>query len=58
MSGLTFTEDTARKLERLYLTTDVVAQRSETMEQLALSKAWRSLLAVVALLPAWIFRAT
>jgi arsenite methyltransferase len=36
MSGLTFTEDAARHLERLYLTTDVVAQRSETMKQLAL----------------------
>jgi arsenite methyltransferase len=37
MSGLKFTEDAARRLERLYLTTDVVAQRSETMKQLALS---------------------
>ena len=43
MSGLTFTEDTARQLERLYLTTDVVAQRSETMNQLALSRGERVL---------------
>ena len=43
MSGLTFTEDTARKLERLYLAQDVVAQRSETMKQLALSPGERVL---------------
>jgi len=41
MSGLTFTEDAARHLERLYLTTDVVAQRAETMKQLALSPGER-----------------
>ena len=34
MSGLTFTEDAARHLARVYLTPDVVAQRSETMKQL------------------------
>jgi SAM-dependent methyltransferase len=43
MSGLQFTEDAARHLERLYLTTDVVAQRSETMKQLALSPGERVL---------------
>jgi hypothetical protein len=34
MSGLTFTEDAARQLARVYLTPDVVAQRSETIKQL------------------------
>jgi arsenite methyltransferase len=43
MSGLKFTGDAARQLERLYLTTDVVAQRSETMKQLALSPGERVL---------------
>src|ERR1700676_5610171 len=43
MSGLTFTEDAARHLERLYLTPDVVAQRAETMKQLALSPRERVL---------------
>jgi arsenite methyltransferase len=37
MSGLEFTEDAARQLETLYLTRDVVAQRSEMIKQLALS---------------------
>ena len=37
MSGLTFTEDAARQLARVYLTPDVVAQRAETMKRLALS---------------------
>ena len=37
MSGLEFTEDAARQLERLYLTKDVVAQRAETIRRLALS---------------------
>jgi len=36
MSGLTFTEDAARQLEKVYLTTDVVAQRAETLKLLAL----------------------
>jgi arsenite methyltransferase len=36
MSGLEFTEEAARQLERLYLTSDVVAQRSETIKLLAL----------------------
>src|SRR5262249_40462240 len=36
MSGLEFTEDAARQLERLYLTRDIVAQRSETIRQLGL----------------------
>jgi SAM-dependent methyltransferase len=43
MSGLTFTADAARHLERVYRTTDVVAQRSETMKQLALSSGERVL---------------
>jgi arsenite methyltransferase len=43
MSGLTFTEDAARHLARVYRTTDVVAQRSETMKQLALSPGERVL---------------
>ena len=34
MSGLEFTEEAARQLELLYLTRDVVAQRSETIKQL------------------------
>jgi arsenite methyltransferase len=37
MSALKFTEEAARRLEAIYLTRDVVAQRSETMRQLALS---------------------
>jgi SAM-dependent methyltransferase len=36
MSGLQFSEEAARQLERLYLTSDVVAQRSETIKLLAL----------------------
>src|SRR5216684_5474225 len=43
MSGLEFTEDAARHLERVYLTPDVVAQRSETLKQLALSPGERVL---------------
>jgi arsenite methyltransferase len=43
MSGLTFTEDAARHLARVYLTPDVVAQRSETIKQLALSPGERVL---------------
>src|SRR5258705_2267166 len=43
MSGLTFTEEAARQLARVYLTPDVVAQRSETMKQLALSPGERVL---------------
>ncbi len=43
MSGLTFTEDAARHLARVYLTPDVVAQRAETMKQLALSPGERVL---------------
>jgi arsenite methyltransferase len=43
MSGLKFTEDAARQLERVYLTRDVVAQRSETIKQLALSRGERVL---------------
>ena len=36
MSGLEFTEEAARQLEALYLTNDVIAQRSETLRQLQL----------------------
>ena len=43
MSGLEFTEDAARQLETLYLTRDVVAQREETLKQLALSQGQRVL---------------
>ena len=43
MSGLEFTEDAARQLERLYLTGDVVAQRSETIKLLALARGERVL---------------
>jgi SAM-dependent methyltransferase len=43
MTGLKFTGEAARQLERLYLTRDVVAQRSETIKQLALSPSERVL---------------
>ena len=36
MSGLQFSEEAARQLERLYQTSDVVAQRSETIKLLTL----------------------
>jgi len=36
MGGLEFTEEAARQLEALYLTGDVIAQRSETLRQLQL----------------------
>jgi arsenite methyltransferase len=35
MSGLEFTDAAAKRLEKLYLTKDVIAQRSETLRQLA-----------------------
>ena len=38
MSGLEFTDAAARRLEKLYLTKDVIDQRSETLRQLALVK--------------------
>ena len=38
MSGLEFTKDAARRLENLYLTRDVVAQRAETIRRLAPSR--------------------
>ena len=38
MSGLEFTKEAARQLEALYLTSDVIAQRSETLRQLQLSE--------------------
>ncbi|MCP3469456.1 methyltransferase domain-containing protein [Bradyrhizobium sp. CCGUVB1N3] len=37
MSGLEYTKENARRLEKLYLTRDVAAQRSETIRQLNLS---------------------
>jgi arsenite methyltransferase len=43
MSGLEFTEDAARRLERLYLTKDVIAQRAETVRRLAISRGERVL---------------
>jgi arsenite methyltransferase len=43
MSGLHFTEDAARQLESLYLTRDIVAQRSETIKQLGLRTGERVL---------------
>jgi arsenite methyltransferase len=43
MSGLQFSEEAARQLERLYLTSDVVAQRSETIKLLALHRGERVL---------------
>jgi SAM-dependent methyltransferase len=43
MSGLQFSEEAARQLERLYLTSDVVAQRSETIKLLALRRGERVL---------------
>ena len=43
MSGLEFTEEAARQLESLYLTRDIVAQRSETIRQLALRSGERVL---------------
>jgi ubiquinone/menaquinone biosynthesis C-methylase UbiE len=38
MSGLEFTDAAAKRLEKLYLTKDVTAQRFETLRQLALVK--------------------
>lgn len=43
MSGLEFNDDAARRLESLYLTRDVVAQRTETLRRLALSPGERVL---------------
>ena len=38
MSGLTFAKETAKRLEALYMTPDVVAQRSETIRKLGLAE--------------------
>src|SRR5260370_17614291 len=38
MSGLQFTKEAAKRLEKTYLTRDVVAQRLETIRQLDLSR--------------------
>ena len=38
MSGLEFTDEAARRLEALYLTADVVSQRSATLDQLDLAE--------------------
>ena len=37
MSGLTFTDEAARHLEKTYRTKDIVAQRRETIRHLNLS---------------------
>jgi ubiquinone/menaquinone biosynthesis C-methylase UbiE len=37
MSGLTFTDEAARQLEKAYRTKDIVAQRRETIRHLNLS---------------------
>ena len=37
MSGLEYTKEDAKRLEKIYLTRDVKAQRSETIRQLNLS---------------------
>ena len=72
MSGLEFTKEAAKQLEKTYLTRDVVAQRLETIRQLDLSsvgafwisdvvrvicaKAWGRSLGVMVLSSASIFR--
>lgn len=38
MSGLRFTDDAARQLESLYMTSDIVSQRDATLEQLDLTE--------------------
>jgi SAM-dependent methyltransferase len=43
MSGLQFSEEAARQLERLYLTSDIAAQRSETIKLLSLRRGERVL---------------
>src|SRR5262245_17332889 len=43
MSGLEFSEDAARQLEKLYRTRDIVAQRSETIRRLHLRSGERVL---------------
>ena len=43
MNGLQFTDEAARQLEKAYLTSDVIAQRSETIRHLSLSAGDRVL---------------
>ena len=43
MSGLEFTDEAARQLEKAYLSRDVIAQRSETIRHLNLSPGERVL---------------
>ena len=43
MSGLEFTDEAARQLEKVYLTRDVIAQRMETIRHLNLSQGERVL---------------
>ena len=43
MNGLQFTDETARQLKKVYLTRDVIAQRSETIRHLSLSAGERVL---------------
>ncbi len=72
MGGLEFTKEAAKRLEKTYLTRDVVAQRLETIRQLNLSvvrafwisdvvraicaKAWPKSLGIMVLSSASIFR--
>jgi len=43
MTGIQFTDEAARQLEKTYLTRDVIAQRSETIRHLSLSAGERVL---------------
>ena len=43
MTGLEFTDEAARQLEKTYLTGDIIAQRFETIRQLNLSDGERVL---------------
>jgi hypothetical protein len=72
MTGLEFTSEAAKQLEKVYLTRDIIAQRLETIRQLNLSsgesvldvgvvraifaKAWGKSLVVMALSSASISR--
>ena len=43
MTGLEFTNEAAKQLEKIYLTRDIIAQRLETIQQLNLSSGERVL---------------
>ena len=47
MSGLEFTDEAARQLEKAYLTRDVISQRSETIRHLNLCPGERVLISGV-----------